>query len=333
MRLIATSGASTVSALVTVCIATRNRASRLPRAIESVLSQSHSSIELFIVDDASTDETANVIHRAARRDPRVTAHSFAQNKGLASARNHAICHGTGTYFTFLDDDDLWDTGFIAECVRVAESMPDVACFTTGFCVDSSVGGRQCYASDRQGPLRAFIEAGYTPPVASQFYRREAITAVDGYTERIRSGVDHDLWLKLGAHDASLSMIPKILAFPDTNLSDGTRMTTNFVRRRERIAASLEIWRPLLDQHYTPGFTGHFTRCYEYAISRKEIAAHVASGERLAAVRVAFGSPFKMQLLRFVLRKFGSTALSNAATLPIGPSFPTYSRSATSLSRK
>lgn len=272
------------------------------------------------MDDASEDATAEVMQEVARQDRRVRAHSFTENAGLASARNYAIQNGTGRYFTFLDDDDSWDPGFLAACIREADRPEASSCIVTGFCTIGVNGVRQCYGSARTGPLKSFIEAGYTPPVAAQFYLREAVRAVGGYSDSIRSGVDHDLWLKLGAANESLTMLRLPLAFPDTRLSESARMTTNFVLRREKIAESLRQWRPLLEAHYSPGFTKHFARSYSYAISRKEIASLVASGNRRRALRLALAIPFKFHLMRFLRERANR---SKEALAPVLPSFPPF----------
>ena len=82
--------------LVSVIMATYNRAAMLPRAIESILNQTMSDLEFIVVDDSSTDD--------ARRDSRMVL--FQQpNSGLSAARNLGIQKAQGEYITMLDDDD------------------------------------------------------------------------------------------------------------------------------------------------------------------------------------------------------------------------------------
>ncbi len=91
--------------LVSVIIPTYNRAQLLPRAIQSVLDQTFKDFELFIVDDASTDET----EAAARRfnDSRIIYLRHEENKGGSAARNTGIRASRGAYVAFLDSDDEW----------------------------------------------------------------------------------------------------------------------------------------------------------------------------------------------------------------------------------
>ncbi|PSP80879.1 glycosyl transferase family 2 [Halobacteriales archaeon QS_4_69_225] len=90
---------------VSVIIPTYDRAPVLGRAIDSVLAQTHTDLEVVVVDDASTDETAAVVER--RRDPRLERVAHDENRGASAARNTGIEHATGEYVAFLDSDDEW----------------------------------------------------------------------------------------------------------------------------------------------------------------------------------------------------------------------------------
>ena len=87
-------------------IPTYNRAHVLPRAIESVLTQTHGNFELIIVDDGSTDNTSKVVE--SFEDPRIKYYSHNKNQNASAARNMGIRHATGEYIAFLDSDDEWD---------------------------------------------------------------------------------------------------------------------------------------------------------------------------------------------------------------------------------
>lgn len=90
---------------VSVVVPTFNRASLLPRAIDSVLAQTFTDFELLVVDDASTDETGEVVGRYT--DPRVRYLVQPQNTGVAGARNRGMRAARGDFIAFLDSDDEW----------------------------------------------------------------------------------------------------------------------------------------------------------------------------------------------------------------------------------
>ncbi|MFI8194565.1 glycosyltransferase [Streptomyces sp. NPDC085946] len=91
---------------VTVTVIVHDDAERLPRAVASVLRQTHENIEVVISDDHSTDETPEVARRLAARDPRVRVLRLARNSGGCSApRNRALEIARAPYVMFLDSDD------------------------------------------------------------------------------------------------------------------------------------------------------------------------------------------------------------------------------------
>lgn len=91
---------------ISVIMATRNNSRFLQRAIESVLSQTHSQLELIIIDDASSDDSAGVIRQFAARDPRITFLGNDRQLGTGASRNIGLQHASGMYVTFQDGDDF-----------------------------------------------------------------------------------------------------------------------------------------------------------------------------------------------------------------------------------
>ncbi|NJN86713.1 MAG: glycosyltransferase family 2 protein [Leptolyngbyaceae cyanobacterium SL_7_1] len=96
---------SQASAIVSVIIPTYNRADLLSRAIDSVLNQTLTNLELIIVDDGSTDNTAEVVN--SFNDSRIRYIPLGKNCGGGYARNHGIHLATGEFIAFLDSDDVW----------------------------------------------------------------------------------------------------------------------------------------------------------------------------------------------------------------------------------
>jgi hypothetical protein len=91
---------------VSVILPTRDRASTLKAAIDSVLQQTYTNLELIVVDDASSDSTAAVVASCARADGRVKPIRLTTNRGTYWARNVGLQHATGDLVTIQDDDDL-----------------------------------------------------------------------------------------------------------------------------------------------------------------------------------------------------------------------------------
>ncbi|MBQ3453639.1 MAG: glycosyltransferase family 2 protein, partial [Thermoguttaceae bacterium] len=92
------------------------------RAIESILAQTFEDFELILIDDGSTDDSAEVI--AQYTDPRVKL-IRQENRGQGGARNRGIEASTGKWITFLDPDDQWLPGFLEDYYRVISDHPGI----------------------------------------------------------------------------------------------------------------------------------------------------------------------------------------------------------------
>lgn len=121
----ATSGPNRSVPQVSVIVPTYNRASFLPRSLDSVFSQTFDDFELIVVDDCSTDDTQDVIARFGG-DPRLKVIRHDRNMGQCRAFNTGIGVARGEYVAFLDDDDAWLPGKLASQVALFQgALPDV----------------------------------------------------------------------------------------------------------------------------------------------------------------------------------------------------------------
>lgn len=93
--------------LVSVIMPTYNCGKYIAQSIESVLAQTVTDWELLIVDDCSTDNTAEIVAAYAQTHPNIRYSCLAQNGGPAAARTEALRNACGKYVAFLDSDDLW----------------------------------------------------------------------------------------------------------------------------------------------------------------------------------------------------------------------------------
>lgn len=104
---------------LSVVIPTHNRAETIERAIRSVLVQDVESLEVIVVDDASTDDTEHVIK--ALNDQRVRYIRHATNRGAPAARNTGIAAASGNLIAFQDSDDEWMPGKLAKQLQLFEA--------------------------------------------------------------------------------------------------------------------------------------------------------------------------------------------------------------------
>lgn len=93
--------------IVSIVMPAYNAAAYIRESIDSVVAQSFTAWELIVVDDASSDGTADFVESAYRNEPRVRIVCLSENLGAAAARNRAITLARGRFIAFLDCDDLW----------------------------------------------------------------------------------------------------------------------------------------------------------------------------------------------------------------------------------
>lgn len=107
--------------LVSVIIPTHNRAALLCQAVESVLEQSYGNLEIIVIDDGSTDDTAEAVQRYADR----VRYTRRPNAGVNAARNLGLKQARGEFVALLDSDDLWPPYKIELQVRLLRTFTDV----------------------------------------------------------------------------------------------------------------------------------------------------------------------------------------------------------------
>lgn len=106
--------------LCSVLIPAYNCETTLRSTVESALQQTYNHIEILIIDDASTDETASVIRVLAKEDSRIKPYFLDTNGGVANARNTLFEKAEGVYAAFLDSDDIWLPNKLEEQIHLLQ---------------------------------------------------------------------------------------------------------------------------------------------------------------------------------------------------------------------
>jgi glycosyltransferase involved in cell wall biosynthesis len=183
---------------ISVVIPAYNHARWLPECIESALNQTLKAHEVVVVDDGSQDNTREV----ASRYPVKYVHQ--ENAGISAARNTGLRQSTGDWIAFLDADDYWLPGKLE--LQVAAIRDENFCY--------------CAFTKRwnDGRIEAgeFVDGGTAPSVlrhhscivpSSVLVKREAISQVGGFNEKMPAAEDWEVWLKL-------SRICKFVSVPE-----------------------------------------------------------------------------------------------------------------------
>lgn len=120
------------ASLISVVCAVHNGERYVAEAIDGVLAQAGVELELIVVDDGSTDGTADIL-AAAAQDPRVTVVSQA-NRGVAAARNAGMARARGEFIAFIDADDVWLADKLRRQLELFRKGPSLAIVFTGYAI-------------------------------------------------------------------------------------------------------------------------------------------------------------------------------------------------------
>ena len=117
---------------ISVIIPAYNAEKYLEQCVESVRTQIYNNIEIIIVNDGSTDRTAEIIERLKEKDSRIRTLHKRINEGIGATRNSALELVTGQYILFLDSDDWIDPNHISDLYNLlvrTDSDVSIANFT------------------------------------------------------------------------------------------------------------------------------------------------------------------------------------------------------------
>ena len=224
--------------LVSVVIPTYNRAQQTIAAIESVLAQTYTNLEVIVVDDGSSDDSGEVIKRFIREKanrPHPLFFLSQTNQGASAARNAGIEKACGEYIAFLDSDDVWLPEKLEWQLRAFQQLKDESgvCFTDAQLVNNSgmdvssfqIHGRhykQTIGIDRNAAhLLAESFSGFW--VSSLLVRADLIRKIGGFSSDISFVEDRDLHFRLSLV-SSIAYVNKQLIRTDRNPSPpGSRL--------------------------------------------------------------------------------------------------------------
>lgn len=182
---------------ITVIMGVYNGAKKLTAAVESILNQTFTDFEFIVCDDASSDNSLQILEGLAARDKRIKIIRNPHNLSLAPTLNNCLQAASGEYIARMDADDISHPERFEKEVAFLDAHPEYAIVGTGRNTydDSGIWGSQGFRGERS---KLDIYRGRTFLHPSIMMRKEALLAVGGYTtgpetERLE---DFDLWCKL-----------------------------------------------------------------------------------------------------------------------------------------
>lgn len=216
---------------VDVIIPAYNAARYLPAAIESVITQTFTDWRILLVDDGSTDDTAEIVAPFLDRLGSRISYIKQDNRGLPAARNTAVQASTSEFLALLDADDLWMPCRLSESVKILEERPQAGLSYGQVAVIDPEGRtlRTFEGNPRhaEGRIASYIYMReITLPCPSMTFRRSCIDEVGYFDETMRATEDRDLWLRIALRH-EVAFVPKMLASyrvsPNSMSNDSQRM--------------------------------------------------------------------------------------------------------------
>lgn len=182
---------------VSVIIPTYNREKFIGAAVKSVLDQTFKDFEIIVVDDGSTDGTADVVKEFSSEKIR---YIYQPNQGRSRARNHALELAKGRYLAFLDSDDLYLPEKLGMQVDFMDKRPDCGMvYTSAHCIDENGNSLpHVYEARVSGwiykDIAFFVPVTITLPTVMA--RREVFEVVGGFDENMERFEDTDMWRRI-----------------------------------------------------------------------------------------------------------------------------------------
>jgi glycosyltransferase involved in cell wall biosynthesis len=255
-------------ALVSVIIPTHNRKALLLRAVHCVIGQRDVDVELIVVDDGSSDGSAEAVRE--RFGSRVTLVRHEEPTGVSTARNDGIMRASGEWIAFLDDDDVWAPDKLTSQMAELERSGRLWVYSGMVATDVDLNILHGVRPDPPEVIADEILVRNRLPSgpSNVVVRRTALDEVGLFDRSLRYNADWDMWIRI-ARMGPPALVPRPLL---AHVVHGSNMPTEWmlaeVRTLERRYASLRDGR----------------RIDRGAVYRWDAWARLVAGHRWAAVR-------------------------------------------------
>ncbi len=181
--------------LISVIIPTYNHAHYLVDAVNSALAQSYPYVEILVVDDGSTDNTAEVMRQYGNR----VRYIQQENRGLSGARNSGILAAQGEYIALLDADDFWDSTYLHHVHAALAADSTLGAVHTGMCFVDAIGKAQAQPGVATVPADQLydrlLDGEFFAPSAV-LVRRRVLADVGLFDLDLRASEDWEIWLRV-----------------------------------------------------------------------------------------------------------------------------------------
>ncbi|SDU77140.1 Glycosyl transferase family 2 [Jiangella alkaliphila] len=208
--------------LITVVIPTKDRREGVLAAIDSVVAQTYRNWQLIVVDDGSTDGTAEAIEPLLA-DERIELVRRERAGGVSAARNAGLAQARGDYVAYLDSDNVWTPDFLEVMVAFVRTRSLRFGYAVSELVEEKKNGRRGYRSLPYNRA-ALVERNFIDCIVV-LHERSLLDEVGAFDEDLRRNVDWDLFIRMSAV-TDFELAPFIATVYDAWEERSDRITIN-----------------------------------------------------------------------------------------------------------
>ncbi|MCX5782689.1 MAG: glycosyltransferase family 2 protein [Elusimicrobia bacterium] len=268
---------------VSVIMNCYNSAPYLREAIDSVYAQTFKDWEIVFLDNASTDESANI---AKSYDPKIKYFKEEIKVTLGAARNLALKHVKGEYITFLDCDDVWLPTKLEKQIEIMNSKPEIDFIYSNYIINDQVDNKKRVWTTHPQPsgdvFGAFLSV-YPVALLTVMIRKKAVYELPEYfDERLGFAEEYDLFMRiLMNHKAEYMSEPLSSYRVHSKMSTLNKMVDN-IKEMEYVMEKLVMINPSIKTEYADAlkhlqtsnalmYTWYYIMTGDYSAAKQKIS--------------------------------------------------------------
>ncbi len=312
---------------VSVIIPLYNKRDYVRKAIESVWAQTYTDYELIVVDDGSTDGSAQVVEDLFSQHKANITHSrngetsnmrviHQANVGVAAARNKGVAASQGEYIAFLDADDWWASTYLEKMAELIDAYPDAGIYACNYWYVKT--GKTHIALDIPTGYfnypKTYVEQKSMPVTSiSVMMPRKVFDEMGGFPVGIKLGEDFLLWSQIALR-YKVAFLNEALAYYNNDIPAKLRATrnlhapeTHMLFRMEHLAEAektSEDWKRLCDWLRVGGLLDYWMDKRYHNVAAEELQ-HVDWSHQSAKVKRVYKTPIWVLKTKRRLMQVGS----------------------------
>ncbi|WP_171045649.1 glycosyltransferase family 2 protein [Pseudoalteromonas rubra] len=229
---------------ISIVIPLYNKEKYIERCLKSIRKQVYQDFEIIIVNDGSTDGSADIVRKLALSNLTLIDQ---KNSGVSAARNTGIAHANGEWIAFIDADDYWEPTYLEEMLTLTKKFPGASLCCSGYGFEGPDGFRPAkLCVPGEGDYRVIDNYFYTtcrgnlPVTASSvMIRKSVLEEIGGFPLGWSMGEDIFVWMRIAIEYQQVICIKNLAIYDESDVESATK--TNKVLDVLPHVKALEDW--------------------------------------------------------------------------------------------